>query len=47
MRIDFNNGPENGRTELAFHHYFALICIGLVLAGVACLLMCLEQMEPI
>ncbi len=46
MQIDFDDGPGDGRSELAFHHYFALFCIGLVLAGVACLLMCLEQMEP-
>jgi hypothetical protein len=46
MRIEFDDDPKEGRTELAFHHYFALFFIGLVLAGVACLLMCLEQTEP-
>ena len=46
MRIDLDDGPEGERTALAFRHYFALFCIGLVLAGVACLLMCLEQMDP-
>jgi hypothetical protein len=46
MRIQFDDDPQDGRTELAFHHNFVLFCFGLVLVGSACLLMCLEQMEP-
>ena len=46
MRIDFDDDAEDGRNDLALHHYFALFCIALALAGVACWIMCIEQMEP-